>query len=142
MVSMMDLPREGHLKAVLQMLSFLKSKHIGVTVFNPTNSNVDLTPFPTEDWSTTPCGLCKECMSSDSPAQKGMVFIMRTFVDSGHSRDSITCRSRTDFILFLNNDPIFVCSKKQWISETSSFGSEFIAMKSCCEHLRGLLCEL
>ena len=33
-------------------------------------------------------------------------------------------------------------SKKQASIETSSFGSECIAVKQCCEYLRGLRCKL
>jgi hypothetical protein len=33
-------------------------------------------------------------------------------------------------------------SRKQTSVETSSFGSEFVAMKQCCEFLRGLRCKL
>ena len=35
MASMIALPREGHMNAVIQMFSFLKSKDNGVTVFDP-----------------------------------------------------------------------------------------------------------
>ena len=63
---------------------------------------------------------------------------MRAFVDSDHARDSVTHRSRTSFIVFLNSAPIFVHLKKQGICETTSFGFEFAAMKNCCECLRGL----
>ena len=63
-------------------------------------------------------------------------------MDSDHAGDSITRRSRTSFIVYLNNAPIYWTSKKQGSIETSSFGSEFIAMKNCCEYLRGLRYKL
>ena len=50
----------------------------------------------------------------------------------------MTRRSRSGFIVFLNSAPIYWTSKKQTSIETSSFGSEFIAMEVCCESLRGL----
>ena len=65
-------------------------------------------------------------------------FMMRAFVDSDHIGDMITRRSRTGFVIFLNNAPIYWYSKKQGSCETSSFGSKFIAMKSCCKYVRGL----
>jgi len=46
------------------------------------------------------------------------------------------------FIIFLYNAPIYWYSKKQRGCETSSFGSEFITIKSCCEYIRGLLYKL
>ena len=56
--------------------------------------------------------------------------------------DSITRRSRTGFIVFCNSAPIYWTSKKQGSIETSLFGSKFIAMKNCCEYLRGLRYKL
>ena len=52
--SVIDLPREGHLSMAFQMISFLKSKHNGVTVFDPTDPEINQAQFPTEDWSETP----------------------------------------------------------------------------------------
>jgi len=142
MASMMALPREGHLETVFRMFSFLKGKHNGVMVFDPTEPDIDQSQFPIEDWSATPYGPCKEDIPSNAPAPKGIGFTIRAFVDSDHAGDSITRRSRTGFIIFLNSAPIFVYSKKQESCETSSFGSEFIAMKTCCEYLRGLRYKL
>ena len=59
-----------------------------------------------------------------------------------HAGDSVTQRSRTGFIIFLNSAPIFWFSKKQTSVETSTFGSEFIAMKQGCEYVRGLRYKL
>ena len=49
MASMIDISREGYLKEVLQMFSFLKSKHNSVILFDPSDSDIDLTQLPTED---------------------------------------------------------------------------------------------
>ena len=40
MASMITPPREGHLSAVFQTFSFLKSKHSSVTVFDPTEPGI------------------------------------------------------------------------------------------------------
>ena len=61
---------------------------------------------------------------------------MRAFVDSDHAGGSVTRRSRTEFIVFINGASIFVYSKKQGSCET------FIALKTCCEYLRGLRYKL
>jgi hypothetical protein len=81
-------------------------------VFDPTEPEIDQTQFPTENWSATPYGLCKEDVHLNAPAPRGIGFTMGAFVDSDHAGDSITRRSRTGFIVFPNNDPIFVHSKK------------------------------
>ena len=67
---------------------------------------------------------------------------MRAFVDADHAGDTITRHSRTGFLVYLNSAPIYWMSKKQAGVETSSFGSEFTAMKQCTEYLRGLRYKL
>ena len=68
--------------------------------------------------------------------------MMSAMVDADHAADTTTRRSRTGFLVHLNSAPIYWMSKKQNSVESSSFGSEFTAMKQCTEHLRGLRCEL
>lgn len=142
LASMMAMPRQGHLKAALHMFAFLKCKHNAVMVFDPTVPDIDESAFPSQDWSETPYGECKEDIPFNAPTPRGVGFTMRAFVDSDHAGESVTRRSRSGFIVFLNSSPIHWFSKKQTSVETSSFGSEFIAMKSCCEYIRGLRFKL
>ena len=72
------------------MFSFLKSKHNGVTVLDPTEPNDDITQFLTEDWSKSPYGCCKEDAPYNSPKRRGTCISMRDFVDSNHDGDSVT----------------------------------------------------
>ena len=67
---------------------------------------------------------------------------MRAKVDADHSADTDTRRSRTGFLVYLNSGLVYWRSKKQTSVESSSFGSEYIAMKQCCEYIRGLRCKL
>ena len=48
----------------------------------------------------------------------------------------------TGFLVYLNNALIYWSSKKQTTVETSSFGSEFMAMKQATEYVRGLRYKL
>ena len=67
---------------------------------------------------------------------------MRAKVNADHAADTMTRRSRTGFLVFQNSALIHWWSKKQTSVESSSFGSEFIAMKQCCEYLCGLCYKL
>jgi hypothetical protein len=67
---------------------------------------------------------------------------MTTFVDSDHVGDKVTRHSRTYVLMFLNCAPIFWLTKKQNSIETSSFGSEFTAMKQGVEISKGLRYKL
>ena len=108
MDSMMVLTREGYLNAVFQMFLFLKSKHNGVPVFDHAEPEIYQTQFPTEDWSATPHGSCKEDAPSNAPAPRCVVFTMRDFFDSDHARHSVARRSRKGFVVFLNSASIFL----------------------------------
>lgn len=67
---------------------------------------------------------------------------MRAKVDADHASYTTSRRSRTCFLVDFNCSPIYLMSKKQTSVESSSFGSEFIAMKQCCEYVRGLRYKL
>lgn len=84
----------------------------------------------------------KDEIPPDMPTPLGKPFIIRAFVDSDHAGDQVTRRSRTGFIVYLNGAPIYWKSAKQTSVETSTFGSEFVAMKQCCEYLQGLRYKL
>jgi hypothetical protein len=67
-----------------------------------------------------------------------MEMIITVFVDADHAGDTVSRRSRTGFVVFLNGAPIYWMSKKQTSIETSTFGSEFVAKKQATEFVRGL----
>jgi hypothetical protein len=64
--------------------------------------------------------------------------IMTCFVDANHAGDKITRRSQTGFIIYVNNAPIDWFSKKQNTCESSTFGSEFVAMRIATERIKAL----
>lgn len=67
---------------------------------------------------------------------------MTCFVDADHAGDLQTRRSRTGVLLYLNKAPIVWHSKKQNSVETSTFGSEFIALKTGIEIVKGMRYKL
>lgn len=146
MASMIAQPREGHLEQLYHIFAFLKIKHNAEMVFDPTPPDIPDNEFEKHDWSHTVYGNVKEELPDETHPEyrepRGIGFVIRAYVDSDHAADTVTRRSRTGFIVFLNNAPIYWYSKRQTGIETSTFGSEFIAMKHCCEYLRGLRFKL
>lgn len=144
MSSHLTMPREGHLEEVLRIFGYLKSHHNAEMVFDPSDPVIDETLFERRDWSTSEFGHLdeKEVLPSNMPEPRGMGFTMRAKVDADHATDTVSRRSRTGFIVYLNCAPVYWFAKKQTSVESSSFGSEFIAMKVCCEYLRGLRYKL
>ena len=103
-------------------------------VFDPNEPDINLNDFPRSDWSHTIYadgrGELVEEVPNDLPKPLGKELIMRMLVDSDHAGDQVTLRSRTGFLVFLNSTSIYWTSKKQTTIETSSFGSEFMALKT------------
>ena len=59
-----------------------------------------------------------------------------------HASDKKTRRSHTGYIIFVNHAPIIWYSKRQATVEWSKFGSDFIALKACVEHIISLRFKL
>jgi hypothetical protein len=55
------------------------------------------------------------------------------FVNSDNAGDLVLQRSRTGILYYLNRSPIVWFTKKQNFVETSTFGSEFMALKTAVE---------
>ena len=143
MSSHMALPRVGHLEELYHIFAYLKRHHNSEMVFDPSEPTIDHELFPRMDWSSSVYGDdLKEELPGNMPQPRGQGFTMSAYVDSDHAGDSVTRRSRTGFLVFLNSALVYWISKKQTAIETSSFGSEFTAMKQCTEYVRGLRYKL
>jgi len=142
LASCLALPRQGHLQQLYNVFAYLKLKHNAEMIFDPSEPDIPDNDFVRQDWSASVYNNAKEVIPKDMPEPKGFGFKIRAFVDSDHAGSEKTRRSRTGYMVFLNNAPIYWTSKKQGSIMTSSFGSEFIAMKECCEYLRGLRYKL
>ena len=147
-VSMMSshvaLPREGHFEQLLHIFAYLKNKHNTELVYDPSDPVVDEAKFDQRDWASSEFGhvVGKEELPPNMPEPRGLGFVMRAKVDADHAADTVSRQSRTGFLVYLNCSLIHWFSKKQTSVESSSFGSEFIAMKQCCEYIRGLRYKL
>ena len=139
--SYMAMPREGHLNQLFHIFAYLKRHHNSRLVMDPTYPTIDEDAFERKDW-TSFYGDVKEEIPPNMPTPLGQELLIRAYVDADFAGEKLTRRSRTGFVIMLNNSPIFWFSKKQTACETSSFGSEFIAMKQCCEYLKGLRYKL
>lgn len=145
MSSHLALPREGHLNQVLHIFGYLKSHHNAEMVFDPSEpADLDRKDFELRDWTTSEFGhlIGKEEIPENAPQPRGMGFTTRAKVDADHAADSVTRKSRTAFLVYLNCALIYWLSKKQASVNASSHGSEFTSMKHCCEYLRGLRYKL
>jgi hypothetical protein len=114
MSSHLALPREGHLKELYHIFAYLKAHPNAEMVFDPTPVEIDMSLFERQDWLYSTYGYesLKEELPLDMPVPHGKLMTMRVFVDADHAGDLITRHSKTGFIVFLNDAPIYWSSKK------------------------------
>ena len=78
----------------------------------------------------------------DMPELRGLSMLTNFFVDANHAGDKTTSRSMTGILMFCNRAPIIWHSKQQNGVETSTFGSDFTAMKNAVELIAALRYKL
>jgi hypothetical protein len=127
------LPREGYLKAVKMILSYLKKypegklnidttypEHFVYTVEDHTNW-MEFYPDAEEE------------IPSDLPVSKEPKVRMTVYIDADHIHDLVTRRSITGFIVVLSNTPTRCVSKRQKAVEAPTDGSELVASRIAME---------
>ena len=143
-VSMMSsyncMPRVTHLYAVLNIFSYLQA-NLDWKIVMDSAYNDHLPKLDKCDWSEFyPFAEKKD--PPDMPEALGRGVELTMFVDASHATNLVTRQSRTGVLIYVNKAPIVWYSKKQNAVETSSFGSEFMALKTGVELLEGLVYKL
>jgi hypothetical protein len=133
--------REGHLQQLFHVFAYLKQCDRSTMVFDDTEPSYNLRRFATQDWSKYYPD-AKEAIPENMPEPRGKPVMMTCFVDADHAGCQLTRRSHTGVILCINRAPIIWYSKRQNTVESSTFGSEFIAMKIAIELIEGLRYKL
>ena len=135
------LPREGHFIAVLRIFSYLK-KHLKSRLVYDTNI-VDVTDkeFAVATWSEQNSDV-GETTPYDMPEPLGKQVKITAFCDASHADCLVTRRSTTGILIFVNSTPIRWYSKRQNTVESSTYGSEFVAMRNATEMLLALRTHL
>ncbi|KAI2495965.1 Reverse transcriptase (RNA-dependent DNA polymerase) [Fragilaria crotonensis] len=125
------LPRRGHLEALYHIFAYLKKHENGARiVFDPKTPDIDERVFNSNaDWRDF-YGDVQEEMPPNMPEPKGKSVTISCFVDANHAGNVITRRSHTGIIVYVQNAPIIWFSKRQNTVEASSFGSEFVALRT------------
>ena len=126
-------PRQGHLqraKRIFGYLSKMRHSNIRIRVEMPDFSNI---PEKTYDWSNTCYRGAKEDIPDDAPIAKGNPVLLSSYVDANLYHDLLSGKSVTGILHFANKTPLDWFSKLQGTVETATFGSEFVAARTCTE---------
>ena len=122
-------PREGHLKAVIRILGYVKKFNKAKLVIDPTMPPHENYPYDDlNNWHDLyPDSLLE--IPYDAPKPKGPPVRITIWVDADHARDKLTCRSVTGILVMINNTVVKTFSKRQTTVESSTYGSELVAAR-------------
>jgi hypothetical protein len=122
-------PREGHLSAMKRVFGYLKKFPKGKIVIDPNhrdNSAIQTNEF--DNWKEFYPDAAEE-LPDNMPTPFGKAARITVYVDADHAHDTVTRRSVTAILLFINNTPIKWYSKRQRTVETSTYGAELVAAR-------------
>ena len=105
MSSHMAMPREGHLEQSFQIFTDLKKCHNTELVFDPSDPVIDKSLYEEKYWTCSEFGHIQgeEILPENMPEPRGIGFTMSALVDADHASDTVTRRSGTGFLVYLNN---------------------------------------
>jgi hypothetical protein len=135
-------PRVGHLDRAKRGVCYLAQYCNGKLRFRTLEPDYSGIPDNTYDWAYSVYGNIEEDIPDDIPTPLGKYVRITHYVDANLYHDMLTGRSVTGILDFLNQTPIDWFSKKQATVETATYGSEFVANRTCVERdidLRTLL---
>ena len=128
-------PRQGHLDRVKRIFGYLsKMRHATIRI---RTGEPDFSQYPEQffDWQHTCHWGAEELIPDDAPEPKGKCVVFSSFVDANLFHDLISGQSVTGVFHFVNKTPIDWYSKLQSTVETATFGSEFVAARTCTEQV-------
>ena len=134
-------PREGHLQQLFHLFAYLKHHKRSKMVFDDSEPMFDDNAFKICDWSEFYPD-AEEAIPHNVPEVRGNGVVTTVFVDADHAGCKATRRSHTGVLIYVNKAPILWYSKRQNTVETSTFGSEFCAMKVAIDMIEGVRYKL
>lgn len=144
MSSFHSAPRIGHLECLKRICGYLMNISDYKICFHNHQTDYSDIPVTEQEWFQL-YGNVKELLPSDAPKPLGESFTLTHYVDANLMHDIRTGRSVTACLYFINATPIEWYSKKQATVETATYGSEFMAARTCVEQITDLqttLCYL
>ena len=142
-------PRKGQLAQMLHMCQYLYCNQGMNLVYDPTKINVNentiLSHLRAENKAKELQALYPDAVDyipANAPEPLGQSVQINAFVDADLAGELTTRRSQTGILIYVNMAPIIWISKRQSTVESSTFGSEFVAMRALVETIIGLRYKL
>ena len=128
-------PRQGHLERVKRIHGYLSKMRFGVIRIRTEEPDFSAIPEKKYEWEYTCYGNGKEEIPSDAPRPLGKRVVTSSYVDANLYHDLVSGKAVTGILHFFNKTPIDWFSKLQSTVETATFGSEYVAARTCTEQV-------
>ena len=135
------LPRKGHYDAVIRIFYYLKKHLKSRLVYDTEEKDLSDISFAQYTWEEQYPD-AQETLPYNMPKPLGKAVKVTVFCDASHADCLVTRRSTTGILLFVNGTPIRWYSKRQHTVESSTYGSEFVALRIATEMLLALRTSL
>ena len=128
-------PRRGHMDRIKRIYGYLHKMRDGVIRFRTDEPDYSALPDQDFDWAQSVYGNVKEVLPKDAPKPLGKHVTLTHYFDANLYHDMVSGRSVTGILHLINKTPIDWFSKKQETVETATYGSEFIAARTCVDQI-------
>jgi hypothetical protein len=128
-------PREGHLDRIKRIYGYLSKMRFATIRIRTEEPDYSDIPMKEYDWFYTVYSGATETIATNLPEPRGKQVVTSSFVDANLYHDMVSGRSVTGCLHFLNKTPVDWYSKLQTTAETATYGSEFIAAKTCTDQI-------
>ena len=125
-------PREGHLIALKRVFGYLTKFPNGELLVNPKPFEYPPDTSKGTRWQEFYPD-AEEELPPDRPTPLNKKAQITIYVDADHAHDTVTRRSVTGILVFINQTLVRYVSKRQKTVETSSYGSELVASRIATE---------
>ena len=133
--SFRELPRRGHMDRAKRVVGYLsKMKEGGIRYRTELPDYLEI-ETPVYDWAHTVYGEVTEIIPKDIPEALGKPVIFTHYFDANLFHNKVTGHAVTGILHMINQTPIDWYAKKQPTVETATYGSEFVAGRTCVDQI-------
>ena len=122
--------RLGHIEGLYHIFGYLKKHEMSRVVFDPKHPKVEQGSFASADmdWTNLYRDVVEDLLPG-MPEPLGKSVHTTCFVAADYAGNIFTCQSDTGVLIYVTNAPIILFSKNQNTVDSSTFRSEFVAMR-------------
>jgi hypothetical protein len=129
------------LEQVFNIFGYLKKVPKRRIAFDPDYPEIEESRFRIHDWGDFYRD-AEELIPPNAPEPLGKPVSIHCFVDANLAGNVVTRRSQTGILIFVNRAPVVWHSKRQNTVESSTFGSEIVALRNAVELVKSLRYKL